>query len=188
MRESQFVDAIISKYATDEELQGLLITHSRCVAEKALRIADDAGLEVDRQFVYDAAMLHDIGIVECDAPGIRCFGSRPYICHGIAGADILRSEGLPESFARVCERHTGSGLTAKEIVERGLPLPQRDLLPETTEEKLICLADKYFSKSGDPSAEKPEERVVASIRRHGPEALERFLQLKKLFAPLPKNS
>jgi uncharacterized protein len=49
-----------------------------------------------------------------------------------------------EKFARICERHTGSGLTAEEIVSGGLPLPERDFLPETLEEKIICLADKFF--------------------------------------------
>ena len=45
------------------------------------------------------------------------------------------------------KRHTGAGLTKKEIIEQELPLPQQDFLPETTEEKLICYADKFFSKT-----------------------------------------
>ena len=54
--------------------------------------------------------------------------------------------GYPQH-ARVCERHTGAGLTKREIIEQELPLPQQDFLPETTEEKLICYADKFFSKT-----------------------------------------
>lgn len=184
MKSSEFVERIIDKYAVDEELKRLLITHSQCVAAKALRVADNAGIgeRIDRRFVWDAAMLHDIGIVECDAPGIHCHGQQPYICHGIAGSRILNAEGLPEKYGRVCERHTGSGLTADEIVAHQLPLPVRDYLPETLEEKLICYADKFFSKSGDPTVEKSHDRVVASISRHGEAPLKRFLKLEKLFS------
>lgn len=183
MKESEFADKILEKYVKDEELKRLLIAHSRRVAEKAVATARDCGMEksVDMQFLYDAAMLHDIGVTECNAPGIHCFGTLPYICHGTAGADILRREGLEERYARVCERHTGSGLTAEEITERGLPLPTRDYLPETPEEKLICYADKFYSKSGDPNREKDLERVRASMAKHGEGALRRFEQLHELF-------
>lgn len=94
----------------------------------------------------------------------------------------MRSEGLPE-IARVCERHTGSGLTAKEIAETGLPLPHVDLLPESLEEKLICYADKFFSKSGNPKAEKSLEKVRSSMAKFGPESLARFEKLHSLFNP-----
>ena len=59
-------------------------------------------------------MLHDIGIFKCDAAGIQCFGTEPYICHGRIGAELLRSEGFPRH-ARVCERHTGAGITKAQI-------------------------------------------------------------------------
>lgn len=181
MRQSEFVDRIISKRIEDEELRELLIAHSTMVGRKALAIADALpGGEIedlsgiDRQFLYDAAMLHDIGIVECDAPSIHCHGTLPYICHGIAGAEILRREGLDERYARVCERHTGAGITARDIEEQRLPLETRDYLPETIEEKIICVADKFYSKSGDPRHEKTLEQVLASLRRHGEEPARRM--------------
>lgn len=187
LKASPFVKEIIDKWIKDEELKRLLITHSRCVAEKALKVADDAGLgdEADRQFIFDAAMLHDIGVVECDAPGIHCFGTRPYICHGLAGADILKREGIGEAYQRVCERHTGSGISKRQIEELRLPLPPKDYLPETIEEKLICYADKFYSKSSTPEKEKSLERVRASMERHGKEALERFEALHRTFYPEP---
>ena len=169
MQTSEFVDKIINEEIHDEELKKLLITHSECVARKSLAIADSIGLDVDRQFVWDAAMLHDIGVVECDAPGIHCCGDAPYISHGPLGAAILARHGLPESYCRVCERHTGAGLPGHE--------------PETLEEKLICYADKFFSKSANPAAEKPLDRVLASMARFGQENTDRFLALHKLFAP-----
>lgn len=140
-------------YEEGSALLDLLLTHSECVAKKALNVVDACHLDVDREFVRQAAMLHDVGIVRCDAPSIYCFGTEPYIRHGVIGGDMMRGIGLPD-VARVCERHTGSGLTAKEIAEAGLPLPHVDLVPETLEEKLICYADKFYSKSGNPREEK----------------------------------
>lgn len=185
MKASPFVDRIIEKYCDSEELRELLIAHSESVGRKALKLAESAGMErkIDRQFVYDAAMLHDIGIVRCDAPGIHCHGTLPYICHGIAGSEILKEEGIWEAYRRVCERHTGAGITAEEIKSQNLPLPPGDYVPETLEEKLICYADKFYSKSGDPRKEKTMEKAENSMARHGRESLERFLELKALFEP-----
>lgn len=175
---------IIGKYYEEgSALLDLLLTHSEMVARKALAVAEAAGLDIDRDFVYQAAMLHDIGIFRCDAPGIYCHGSEPYIRHGVIGASLLRLEGL-EAYARVCERHTGSGLTAKEIAETGMPLPPVDFLPETLVEKLICYADKFFSKSGDPREEKPLDRVRRSMSKFGPDSLARFDALHALFTPV----
>ncbi|MDE5849047.1 MAG: HDIG domain-containing protein [Muribaculaceae bacterium] len=172
---------ILNKYYEEgTALLDLLLTHSEMVARKALAVAEQANLDIDRDFVYNAAMLHDIGIFRCDAPGIYCNGTEPYIRHGLIGAQLMRQEGL-EAYARVCERHTGSGLTAKEIAETGMPLPPVDFLPETMEEKLICYADKFFSKSGDPREEKPLDRVRKSMAKFGPDSLARFDALHSLF-------
>lgn len=105
---------IIDKYYPEEnELKHILLVHSRSVADKALSIVDrNSDLHLDRQFVEEAAMLHDIGIFKCNAPSIQCFGEEPYVCHGRIGAELLRCEGYPRH-ARVCERHTGAGLTKK---------------------------------------------------------------------------
>ena len=107
-------------------------------------------------------MLHDIGIAQCDAPSIYCKGTEPYIRHGVIGRQILEEAGLPRH-ALVCERHTGSGITAEEIRERYMPLPCRDMLPISIEEKAICYADKFYSKSGDPTRRKSLARAIASI-------------------------
>ena len=85
-----------------------------------------------------------------------------------------------EAFARICERHTGSGITAAEVRAQALPIPVRDYLPETLEEKLVCLADKFFSKSGDMK-EKPLDRIRCSMRKFGPDAAARFDALCALF-------
>ena len=174
---------IIDKYYTPgSKLYDLLVTHSRKVADKALECARARNLDVDYDFIYEAAMLHDLGIFRCDAPGIFCEGTLPYIMHGVEGSRILREEGL-ERHALVCERHTGAGLTVVDIDSQHLPLPRRDMTPQSVEEKLICYADKFYSKSGDPTAEKPLARVIASMERHGADTLDRFMALHRQFEP-----
>lgn len=172
---------IINKYyPEDNELRHILLVHSRAVADKALAIADrHPELLLDRQFIEEAAMLHDIGIVRCNAPGIQCFGTEPYICHGRIGAEMLRAEGFPRH-ARVCERHTGTGITRSQIIAQKLPLPQQDFLPETMEEKVICYADKFFSKS-HLDEEKTIEQAIASLSKFGEEGVARFREWVKMF-------
>ena len=93
----------------------------------------------------------------------------------------MRRVGAPEWAARVAERHTGAGITAEEILDKGLPLPVTDLVPVTELEKLVCYADKFFSKSGDIYKEKSLDKVISSMSRHGEETLHRFLRLHHLF-------
>ena len=101
-------------YPVDNELKHILLVHSQSVADKAVALArKHPELDIDIDFVYEAAMLHDIGIFETDAEGIQCFGTHPYICHGYLGAELVRKEGFPRH-ALVCERHTGAGLSLKE--------------------------------------------------------------------------
>lgn len=172
---------IIDKYySEDGDLRTILIIHSQSVAHKALQIVSlHPELNLDREFIEEAAMLHDIGIIKTDAPGIKCFGTEPYICHGILGAEMLRQEGLPRH-ARVCERHTGAGLSLNEIVSQNLPLPHQDFLPETLEEQVICYADKFFSKT-HLDREKSVEKAEKSIAKFGEEGLARFKQWEKMF-------
>jgi len=136
---------IIEKYYPDDnELRRLLLRHSRDVADKAVAVCDrHPELQLDRQFVEEGAMLHDIGIFMTDAPGIFCHGADPYIRHGIDGAELLRNEGFP-LHARVCERHTGAGISRQQVELQQLPLPVADYLPETMEEQLICYATSSF--------------------------------------------
>lgn len=172
---------IIDKYyPEDNQLREIFITHSTLVTKRAVRIFDlHPELLLDRQFIIEAAMLHDIGIFKCDAPGIHCVGSEPYLIHGRIGAELLRAEGYPKH-ARVCERHTGAGITKEEIIRLNLPLPHHDFLPETMEEKVICYADKFFSKT-HPEVEKTIEQAERSLKRFGEEGLERFKTWEKLF-------
>lgn len=172
---------IIDKYyPEDNELRRLLLRHSRDVANKALAVCDrHPELNLDRQFVEEGAMVHDIGIFLTNAPGIFCHGTDPYIRHGIDGAELLRDEGLPRH-ARVCERHTGAGISREQIEQQQLPLPDIDLLPETLEEQVICYADKFFSKS-HPDRVRTVEQAANSLAKFGGDGLLRFSRWAKMF-------
>ena len=141
--------AIIEKfYVPGTELYTVLVEHSRIVTEKSLEIAGRLiHLKPDRKFIEKAAMLHDIGIFLTRAPAIGCRGEEPYICHGYLGKKLLDSQGLLPEYGFVCERHTGAGITRENIVSNHIPLPERDMVPQSLEEKIICVADKYHSKN-----------------------------------------
>ena len=93
----------------------------------------------------------------------------------------LRQAGYPRH-ARVCERHTGAGLTKAEIVAQHLPIPAQDFLPETLEERLICYADKFYSKSHLDRVKTPEQ-AERSLSKFGQEGVARFRQWRQLFEP-----
>lgn len=175
------VQAVFNKYyQPGTPLYNSVWSHSRLVADKALQLAQaHPELEIDLDFVYEAAMIHDIGVFLTDAPSIYCTGDQPYICHGVLGADIMRADGYPRH-ALVCERHTGTGLTVADIIAQNLPLPHRDMCPVSLEEKLVCFADKFYSKS-NPDREKPLDKVRKSVARYGEDSLRRFEEMAALF-------
>ncbi len=79
-----------------------------------------------------------------------------------------------------CERHTGTGLSLETILNRDLPIPKRDMRPQSLEEKIICFADKFFSKS-QLGKEKPLKKVRQSLSRHGWHQVEIFDEWCELF-------
>lgn len=200
-----YLDIIHHFYPEDTPLRRLLLLHSECVRDKALQILEGSGFRflvsgfrvqgsnLNLDLVIAGSMLHDIGICATHAPGILCEGTESYICHGTIGARMLRqlvAEGsfsaedaaMLEACARICERHTGAGLTRQDILSQGLPIePAVDLLPVTLEEQLVCLADKFFSKSGDPRKEKSLEHVRRSMVKFGADSLARFDALCSTF-------
>lgn len=128
--------ALIHKYiAPTSQAYRIYLPHAVQVTHKALALARkiDLGAE-EMRFIEEAAMLHDIGIVAISAPEIGCTGDLPYICHGTEGRKMLEAEGLPRH-ALVCERHLGVGLSLAEIVANRMPLPHREMIPESPEEE-----------------------------------------------------
>ena len=168
-------------YSTDnKELLDILMKHSIAVSQKALQIVErHPELHLDREFVYEASMMHDIGIFMTDAPEIHCYGDMPYICHGYLGADLMRREGYFRH-ALVCERHTGAGLSLEQIERENLPVPHRDMVPVSLEEQVICFADKFYSKT-HLDTEKTVEKARKSIKKYGKAGVERFDRWCELF-------
>lgn len=157
----------------------ILIGHGRQIARKALDIADHAPhIQIDRQFVETAALLHDIGMCRTRAEKLGCKGSLPYVCHGVQGREMLEGMGFSD-YGLVCERHVGVGLTADDIMDLNLPLPTRDMMPLTDEEKLICYADKFYSKTG--KKEKRLDEIYHGLEIFGKDKVERFLKLRDYF-------
>ena len=89
------------------------------------------GHEIDIDTVALGSLLHDIGRSVTHS-----------IEHAYIGADMLRKQGIDEKIVRVVERHIGAGITPDEAKKLGLP--QRNYVPETLEEKVVCYADKFI--------------------------------------------
>jgi uncharacterized protein len=161
-----YLSLINKYYPADDELRRVLLHHSRQVADRCLQIVrKHRELPVDVQFLEEAAMLHDIGIYQCNAPSIHCHGSEPYLRHGPIGGDLLRQEGY-ERHARVAERHTGTGLPGYE--------------PETLEEQIVCYADKFYSKS-KPDRVLTVAQAAESLEKFGHEGVLKFLSWAERF-------
>ena len=75
-----------------------VIAHCRAVAEKALRLADraeTAGIPLDRNLLFSAAMLHDIARAEPN--------------HAVLGAAWLRTLGYPDAAVVIAQHHDFEG-------------------------------------------------------------------------------
>lgn len=104
--------------------------HSIKVSEKALEIANKiTKVKINKELIEIGALLHDIGRSKTHS-----------FKHAVIGGKILKQMGLPENLVKICERHILGGLDKEDAAEVGLP--ERDYIPQTLEEKIICLADK----------------------------------------------
>jgi uncharacterized protein len=86
--------------------------------------------------------------------------------------------------ARVCERHVGVGISAADVRRCNLPLPERDMVPISIEEQIICYADKFFSKNGNGNLRTPEKTVAeinSSLKKYGQDKVDRFQKWVEMF-------
>ena len=114
-----------------------VINHCEEVAKLALEIAgklEKKGIKVDLKLVEAGALLHDIGRSKSHA-----------VDHGVVGARIAESEGLPETVVKIIRRHVGGGITAQEAEKFGWPKDVYE--PVTLEEKIVSYADKLIDNS-----------------------------------------
>jgi uncharacterized protein len=160
-------------YRNNSEARSILLAHSKQVADFALAVAQTVAAQedIDCEFVEEAALLHDIGMIFTNTPSLKCFGDQPYLMHGIIGAELLKEEGLPRH-ALACERHIGVGLTVEDIIAQELPLPPRDMTPQSTEEKILAYADLFFSKTRP--GKRTADAVRASLARYGQHKVDIF--------------
>ena len=126
--------------------------HSLAVADKALEIASKiVKIKVDTDLIEAGAILHDIG--RAVTHGFE---------HAVIGGKILRERGFPNELSRICETHILGGLDKFDAKEVGLDF--LDYLPQTIEEKIICLADKYMAGTREVSI---QERFQKWFSKYG---------------------
>jgi len=161
MKKFWYFDLIYKYIKTDSKAYPYYIIHVSLVTAKALEISTRLNLsEESRQFIEEATMLHDIGVCEVEDEDLGTHG-KEYITHGVSGAEILRKEGLPKH-AKVAENHTGVGLYKDQIIKNNLPLPHKDFIPETIEERIISYADLFYSKNPEKLW---QEKSLAEVRK-----------------------
>ncbi len=126
--------------------------HSEKVADKAIQIANKLkNSQVNKNLIEIGALLHDIGRTKTH--GFK---------HALIGGKILRQRGFSEKLARICETHILGGLDKDDARKFGLPI--RNYLPETLEEKIICLADKHMAGTREVSI---QERFNRWFQKYG---------------------
>lgn len=123
--EQQCID-LLKAYGVTERI----IKHVCTVTVLAVTIAERCGADVP--LVQAGAMLHDIGRTRTH--GIR---------HGVEGEDMARAMSLPEPVVQIIRRHVGAGILPEEAAVMGLP--DRDYVPVTLEEKIVCHSDNLVS-------------------------------------------
>ena len=123
------------------------LEHTRGVTKVCIAVADvfaeayGERIPINRDYLLAGALLHDIGRTQTH--GFK---------HALIGGKILRQRGFPEKLARICETHILGGLDKDDA--KNLGLPEKDFLPKTLEEKIICLADKQMAGTREVSIQK----------------------------------
>jgi len=135
------IRALHERLAPTPQAFTLVYTHCEIVARIAAGLS--AGRDADPALVRAGCLLHDIGVY-------RLSPADAYVRHGLLGDEYLAGLGFDDTLRRFCSHHTGVGITRDDVLRQGLPLPPRDYLAETAEERLVMYADKFHSKSTPP--------------------------------------
>jgi uncharacterized protein len=172
------------KYAATEMLLDLIWTHSNIIADIALHLLDTYDFdktELQREYVLQASLLHEIGVYMCG--GFEWIPNQPpsqypYIQHGIIGAWILQQEGYSPKIVQVAHCHIGVGLSAEDIRSHAIELPQQDFFPQTPLQKFMTYVSKFHSKT--PKF-RTNEQIKESLRRFSDEKMKAFEELEKTY-------
>lgn len=136
------------KYAPNKAALDSVWTHCHIVRRIALQVAEN-WYPTNKELIDIGALLHDIGVYRLYKDGV--LDETKYITHGLLGYELLKEEGLDEVVCRFALLHTGVGITSDDVKKNKLPLPIRDYIPETDEEKIVAFADKFHSKDEPPT-------------------------------------
>lgn len=143
-----------------------VIDHCKAVRDVAVKIAKKA--DADIKLVEAGALLHDIG--RSKTHGIR---------HVIEGVDIAKRLGLSEKIIRVIETHVGAGIPSEDAKKLGLP--EKDFIPATLEEKIICHADNLIEKNKRQNIEiEVEKALLKGLKNYANRLLELHNELSKI--------
>ena len=170
---------ILKKYSNSDKNFQIILNHSLIVLAKSLEIVAKKKLssKIDIDLIVSGCLFHDIGVFGLKNGGLDVTKKVDYLQHGIFGGKMLRKEGFCKE-ALIAERHIGAGLSREYIMQNNLPLSKKDFLPITLEQKIICYADKFHSKSGKIDT---IDSIKKEMKGFGKESLRRFLELDKLF-------
>ena len=122
-----------------------VINHCIAVRDVAVKIANKADANI--KLVEVGSLLHDIG--RSKTHGIR---------HAVEGVKIAKKLDLDESIIRIIECHIGAGILSKDTKELGLP--EKDYLPISLEEKIVCHADNLVNGNKRQPVEKEVEKAL----------------------------
>ena len=126
--------------------------HSEKVAEKAIEIGKKIKkVKVDLDLIEIGALLHDIGRTKTHS-----------FDHAQIGGKILKQRGMSQKLVRICETHILGGLDKEDAKNVGLP--EKNFIPKTIEEKIVCLADKYIAGTKEVTI---EERIERWFQKYG---------------------
>ena len=137
--------------------------HCKTVQSFAIKISKrivEKKIKIDMDLISAGALLHDIGRVKTHS-----------VLHGVYGKAIAEELNLSPKLINIVENHIGAGIPAKEAAKLGLP--EKDFIPETLEEKIICYADNRVTHSKIISFEKTLDEFVVRLG-------EKHLAIKRL--------
>jgi uncharacterized protein len=117
------------------------------LAKETAEICQQKGLKVNVELVEIGALLHDLGRSKTHS-----------VHHVVAGVEIAKKVGLPESVLAIIKRHVGGGITTAEAAELGWP--EDNYVPVTLEEKIVSYADKLV----ETSERVPIEMTINKLR------------------------
>ncbi len=152
--------ALHHKYGSTQ----ILVGHCQAVAKVSMVLVSELerrGKTVDLGAVLAGALLHDIGRNRVQT-----------VRHGLEGSKMIESEGVDTKVVEIVRKHVGAGISSNEA--KTLGLPDLDYVPRTTEERIVCFADKMV----DSASVRPFDAEVQRFAKKGHD-VKRLLAIKK---------